>query len=286
MAVDTEEMPPLAETLPPLEVSPQDESPQLTRRKVIEALKMDLDELRESQPQVHVAATANGRLDGKATPLEALGMTAGDDIAATFTEEPFRHNNFKYLCCFHQIHCKAGTRYIFILGLIAICVNILVMSFGTLTLNQMVFQGIFLVLAIFVYAMMLLAMKKENEMFLIPYFIFMAINIILFVLLFISSIWALIEPVSGPGAGFNQFLMRGNQTMEADHGLVENQEDIRIVSSVMIAAALLGLVVSLWFLMTVFKYFLYLRDMKRARHPQTIVYHGDMKNVKVTELTQ
>ncbi|CAJ0955249.1 unnamed protein product, partial [Mesorhabditis belari] len=305
MSVAEEEMPPfvesVAEAVTPLEVT-TDESPQLTRRKVVEALKLDLDELREAQPEVHVpipngippsepGTTPYGTLSRsqsrRGSYLFALGMTAGDDIAATFTEEPFRHNAQKYQCCFHQIHCKQGARYILLIGIIAIIVNIFSMIFVHPSFELLGFQGILFIFAVIAYVFLFLAMKKENEIFLWPIIIFLVFDFLIFIAILVIAIWTLIDPKAMLAEEMNHLaFMRGNQTDLADHGLEENKQEIEIASSALVAVSALGIAICLWFLFTIVKYYLYLRDMKRARHPQTIVYHGDFKNVKVTELTQ
>lgn len=78
MSVDGEvEMPPFMEPITPLEVTPPtqfDESPQLTRRKVVEALKIDLDQLREAQPEVH-AIPNGGVAEPGTTPYGTLSRS-------------------------------------------------------------------------------------------------------------------------------------------------------------------------------------------------------------------
>ncbi|PAV88978.1 hypothetical protein WR25_14937 [Diploscapter pachys] len=203
------------------------------------------------------------------------------DIAATFDHEPFRHMASKYRCLCNRMHSKQGTRYlgyllvaIFIIGLALMALNIYHGTWPTLGLHVFVLIGIFLVAICII-----LAMKTEKELLLLPAVLLCIIGVLVGLVFLIVSIWSLIDPQSDPAKVVNNFVVSSNQTLVDDNGLSENRGSIQVVSAVGAALSLLGIAICIWVAIVLFKYYTYLRDMKRARNPRNEV-HYEVSTIK------
>ncbi|CAD6187519.1 unnamed protein product [Caenorhabditis auriculariae] len=195
------------------------------------------------------------------------------DIAATFDHEPFRHTDEKYKCLCNRMHCKQGCRYIFIflivvivVGLILLAVNYNHGTWATFILHSVILVGIGLCAAT-----LFLAMKTEKEKMLLPVVGLAVLGAVVALIFFFFCIWTLFDPVGESGKIVNNFVMTHNNTLQKDYGLEENRDDIQTVSAFGVVLSLLGLAASIWVAFVVYKYYMYLRDMKRARNPKTQV---------------
>uniref|UniRef100_A0A1I7X483 MARVEL domain-containing protein n=1 Tax=Heterorhabditis bacteriophora TaxID=37862 RepID=A0A1I7X483_HETBA len=117
------------------------------------------------------------------------------------------------------------------------------------------------------------AMKTENEIFVLPFIAWMGLNILLALIFFVASIWSLIDPQSGAAHVINNIMADGNSTIIAENELEENRTKIQQFSTFVIVIALVVIALAIWFASVAYKYYTYLKAMKKARNPRNVVHH-------------
>ena len=82
----------------------------------------------------------------------------------------------------------------------------------------------FVLIGIFLVAIcIILAMKTEKELLLLPAVLLCIIGVLVGLFFLIVSIWSLIDPQSDPAKVVNNFVVSSNQTSVEDNGLSENR---------------------------------------------------------------
>ncbi|CAI4226966.1 unnamed protein product [Auanema sp. JU1783] len=196
------------------------------------------------------------------------------DIASTFDREPFRHTDPKYKCLCGLSHVKKGTMYI-----AAACATIvsifligILLDFEDQTWTCIIASSLVFAVTIAAVFLIFLAKKKENEKFLLPFLALMVLYMVVAVAVVICGIWSLIDPESGPFKGTILHPTNGTLAGDADESLSHHTGQT-VTSAFFIVASLIIVALAIWFIFVVYKYYIYIKDMKNARNPQNVVYH-------------
>lgn len=209
------------------------------------------------------------------TNVVHYGRPPGDmDIAKTFDHEPFRRTDPKYKCLCNKMHveqgCKCVLGFLIIVALIVALLLILNWNIGTWT--TLIIHAILLLGIIACAAALFLAMKTEKEKLLLPVAGIAVLGALISIVFLVFTIWSLIDPSGVTGQLVNNFVVSQNASMTDDQGLYENREEIETVSAITIVISLAALAASLWVAFVVYKYYVYLKDMKFARVPRNQVH--------------
>ncbi|CAI2355867.1 unnamed protein product [Caenorhabditis sp. 36 PRJEB53466] len=208
------------------------------------------------------------------------GPTGDMDIAKTFDHEPFRHTDPKYKCLCNKMHVKQGCKCIlaFLVAVVIIGILLLFLNWNIGTWTTVILHFILLLGVIACAAALFLAMKSEKEKLLLPVAGIAAFGALISLIFFIFTIWSLIDPSGVTGQLVNNFVVSQNSSLTEDQGLEENREEIQAVSAVSVVLSLVGIAASIWVAFVVYKYYMYLKDMKFARVPKNQVH------IEITDL--
>ncbi|CAB3400720.1 unnamed protein product [Caenorhabditis bovis] len=202
------------------------------------------------------------------------------DIAKTFDHEPFRHTDPKYKCLCNKMHVKQGCKFIlgFLIAVVIIGALLLILNWNVGTWTTFVIHCLLLLGVLACAFALFIAMKAEKEKLLLPVAGIAAFGALVSIVFFVFTLWSLIDPSGTTGKLVNNFVVSQNNTASADFGLAENRGDIQAVSAVTMVLSLLGLAASIWVAFVVYKYSMYLKDMKFARVPKNQVH------IEITDL--
>ncbi|CAA93649.1 MARVEL domain-containing protein [Caenorhabditis elegans] len=214
------------------------------------------------------------------TNVQYGGPASDMDIAKTFDHEPFRHTDPKYKCLCNKMHVKQGCKCIlaFLVIVVIIAALLLILNWNIGTWTTLIIHAILLLGVIACAGALFLAMKTEKENLLLPVAGIAVLGAIVSIVFLVFTIWSLIEPSGVTGQLVNNFVVSQNASMTDDQGLEENREDIQTVSAISVVLSLAGLAASLWVAFVVYKYYMYLKDMKFARVPKNQVH------IEITDL--
>uniref|UniRef100_A0A7E4VPF0 MARVEL domain-containing protein n=1 Tax=Panagrellus redivivus TaxID=6233 RepID=A0A7E4VPF0_PANRE len=189
---------------------------------------------------------------------------------------PFEHYAPEYRCCCGAVHVKQGVQIIGVIQFILAIFSFIALLFAS-EFDQLwgTLEVASLIIEILVLLCLFYAIKKEKHMLLLPYVVYELIWVLTSIIIALLGVYAFIKPDSSVGhiirgqlvevTRLDQFEEEHREQNGEHLQTAMNTSAIQLSALLTTFSFLISLVVSAWWLLVVYKCYIYLKNLAAAR---------------------